>query len=212
MKNLDFIYKRHSVRKFKDCEVPTEDIKEIIKAATYSATGKNLQHWHYVVIKNKDKIIELADVVEKEHFRLLDEINDENIKKNFGKYRKFQTIFKYAPVVILAYAGEYPTTGLDVLEDIGARDQVINELLQSNSGMQTMGASIENLLLAAANTGYGGCWITGANFASRVIDDYIKFDKEGCFLTAIVTLGVPEESELKSPKRKPLDEILTIIE
>ena len=61
MSNLDFIYKRHSVRKFSNKKVPLEDIKEIIKAATYAPSGKNLQNWHFVVVNNKNKINDMIN-------------------------------------------------------------------------------------------------------------------------------------------------------
>ena len=44
MEALDFIYKRHSVRKFKEGDVPNEDIRKIINAATYAPSGKNRQN------------------------------------------------------------------------------------------------------------------------------------------------------------------------
>ena len=42
--------------------------------------------------------------------------------------------------------------------------------------------------------------------------NFQKFKKEGFYLAAMTPLGVPEESELKSPPRKPIDEIMTVIE
>lgn len=212
MNNLDFIYKRHSIRKFKDIDVPTEDIRELIKAATYAPSGKHMQNWHFVVVNNKEKILEMADIVEDMHHKLLDGVTDEDLKNTFQKYLKYQTIFKYAPAVVLAYSGPYPTTGLDLLKHKGASTEEIHNLLKPAPGIQTIGAAIENLLLAAANMGYGGCWITSANFASKALEEYVGLDKDGYFLAALVTIGVPEESELRSPKRKPLDEVLTILE
>lgn len=212
MNNLDFIYNRHSVRKFKDEEISTSDLKEIIKAATHSANGKNLQNWHFVAIKNKEKINELADIVEKEHYTLLNKIQSDDLKESFSKYLKFQTIFKHAPVVILVFAGPYPTTGLDVLEDIGASNAEIEALKRPNSGIQSVGAAVENLLLAASNMGYGGCWMTSANFASNAIENFAKPDKDGYYLATLVTLGVPFYDTHKSPKRKALEDVLTIIE
>ncbi|WMT80585.1 hypothetical protein TEMA_09060 [Terrisporobacter mayombei] len=46
MSNLDFIYKRKSVRKFKDEMVPKEDIDKILKAATFAPSARNRQNWH----------------------------------------------------------------------------------------------------------------------------------------------------------------------
>ncbi len=210
--NLDFIYKRHSIRKFKDIEVPLEDIKELIKAATYAPSGKNLQNWHFVVIKNKEKIEEVARIVEKRNSELIKKCNNEEIKKPFSKFLKYHTVFRNAPVLVLVFAGPYPSTGLDIYKDINASSEEIHDLLRPSAGIQNIAAALENLLLAAANMGYGGCWMTGPNYAGKQIEEYIGFKKEGYFLAALTPLGVPEESELKSPPRKPVDEVLTIVE
>lgn len=212
MANLDFIYKRHSVRKFKNIDVPLEDIKEIIRAATHAPSGKNFQNWHFVVVKNREKIQEMARIVERKNAELAACTKDENKRKAFTKYVKYHTVFRNAPVVILVYAGPYPTTALDLLLEKGAPQEEIDRLLRPSPGIQNIGAAMENLLLAAANLGYGGCWMTGPNYASREIEEFIGFKKEGYFLAAMTPLGVPEESELKSPPRKPLEEVMTVIE
>lgn len=212
MKNLDFIYKRHSVRKFKNEDVPLEDIKEIIKAATYAPSGKNLQNWHFVVLKNKDKINGLVSVIENKAYEMVKDLKDEELKTRFLKYLKYATVFKNAPVTILIFAGPYPTTGIEILKSKGASAEEINKLLRPTPGIQNIGAAIENLMLAAANMGYGTCWMTSPNFAGEEISNYLDFHKEGYYLAAITPLGVPEESELTSPPRKPIEEVITIIE
>ena len=62
MTNLEFIYKRKSIRKFKDQEVPKEDLIEMLKAATYAPSAKHQQNWHFDVITNKEKIEELMNI------------------------------------------------------------------------------------------------------------------------------------------------------
>lgn len=212
MENLDFIYNRHSIRKFKDQDVPMEDIKELIRAATQAPSGKHLQNWHFVVIKSKEKIEGIARIIEKKNEELASYALDEEMKKNFTKYLRYQTIFRNAPVLILVFAGPYPATGLDILKAKGASSKEIHNLLKPSPGIQNIAAAMENLLLAAAATGYGGCWMTSTNYAANEIEEYIGFKKEGYFLAAMTPLGVPEESELKSPRRKAIEEVMTIIE
>jgi len=212
MGELSFIYKRHSIRKFKNQDVPIEDIKKLIEAATYAPSGKNLQNWHFVVIKNKIKIEEIAKIIEKKNDEYSKYASDENERISFKKFVKYQTVFRNAPVLILVFAGPYPVSALELLKKKGASADEIENLLRPAPGIQNIAAAMENLLLAAANTGYGGCWMTGANFASKEIEEYIGFRKKGYFLAAMTPLGVPEDWELKSPPRKPLEEVLTIIE
>ncbi len=162
MSNLDFIYKRHSVRKFKDQDIPMEDLKKMIEAATYAPSGKHVQNWHFVIVKNKEKIEQLAKIVEEKNSEIANKTQDENLKKSFTKYLKYATLFRNAPVIVLVYAGPYPATGLAILKETGASTEQIHDLLRPAPGIQNIGAAIENLLLAAVNMGYGTCWMTSA--------------------------------------------------
>jgi nitroreductase len=120
-------------------------------------------------------------------------------------------LFRNAPIAILVYCGNYDITGLDVLMDIGVSKEEIFTLYKPSPGIQGMSAALENLMLAAANLGYGTCWMTSQNYAAKEISEYIGFKKEGYFLATITPLGVPA-GEPKSPGRKPIEEVVTIIE
>lgn len=212
MENLNFIYKRKSIRKFTDEEVSNEDIKTLIKAATQAPSGKNIQNWHFVVIKDKEKINNIAQIVENKNNELSSYLDDGNDKKNLTKFLKYHTIFKNAPILILAYAGPYISAGFKALEAKGASKKEIDNFLKPSPGVQNIAAAMENLHLSASAMGYGSCWITGPLYAKEEITKFIGFNKEDYFLTAMTPLGVPADIEVKSPPRKPIEEVLTIIE
>lgn len=209
MTNLDFIYKRHSVRKFKEDDVPTKDIEEIIRAASHAPSGKNVQNWHFVVIKNKALINEMAKTVKNKNYELAGYLPLEDGEK-FKKFLRFSDFFKNAPVAIAVYASEYIPTGMDILKKINAPAEEIEKLAFSNPGIQNIGAAIENLMLAASNMGYGCCWMTSINYAGKELEKAIGFQKQGYSLVALVPMGIPK-GEIKSPPRKNLDEVMTII-
>jgi len=71
---------------------------------------------------------------------------------------------------------------------------------------------MENLQLASAQMGYGTCWMTGPLYAKEEITEYIGFQKDGYFLAAMTPIGVPVDGDIKSPPRKPVGDVLTIIE
>ena len=104
MTNLEFIYKRKSIRKFKDQEVPKEDLIEMLKAATYAPSAKHQQNWHFDVITNKEKIEEIAKVVGDRHMEIANLADNEKDQANMSKFLKYYTVFKNAPVVVLVYA------------------------------------------------------------------------------------------------------------
>jgi len=49
---------RRSIRKYKDQKISKEDIDKILKAAMYAPSAMNLQAWHFIVIDNRDVLIE----------------------------------------------------------------------------------------------------------------------------------------------------------
>lgn len=212
MADLEFIYKRHSVRKFKNEDVPMDDIEEIIKAAEYAPSGKNLQNWHFVIIKKNSVKEGIAQIIENKNAEIAANAKDEMEKETFIKMLRFQTFIKNVPVLILVYAGPYPITGYEILNSMGASRDVLDDLLRPSPGVQNIGAAMENLMLAAASMGYGTCWMTSPNYAGKEISKYIGFEREGYYLAAMTPLGVPESMEFKRPPRKPIDEIITVIE
>ena len=211
MSNLDFIYKRQSIRKFKDEVVPMNDLEELIEAAIHAPSGKNLQNWHFVIIRTKQKINEIVKIVENKNVEMVSKMVDEDIKTIFTKSLKYHTAFKNAPCLILVYAGNYKPTGLEELNAINENKNVIQELLNTAPGIQGASAAMENLLLAASALGYGTCWMTGPNYAAKEIGEVIDFKKEGYSLMALTPIGLPLYEENKSPVRNPIDEVITVI-
>ncbi|WP_430882678.1 nitroreductase family protein [Fusibacter sp. JL216-2] len=211
MKTLEFFAKRHSVRKFKDEEVPQEDIEKIIKAATLAPSGKNIQNWHFVVVKSRDMIEKMAKAVEDRNIKL-SEYAESDADRKFSKMIKYHTVFRNAPVVILVFSGPYPATGLNLIKASGADMDEIHAFLKPAPGIQNIGAAMQNLQLAAAHMGYGGCWMTGCNYAAKQIEDIVGFKKEGYSLACMTPLGVPESLDLKSPPRNPVEDVMTVIE
>jgi nitroreductase len=209
---MEFINKRHSVRKFTEEQVPDETIKELIKAATYAPSGKNQQNWHFVVISNKEKIAEIARIVERKNGEMCTFLRDEAKIKGLKGMVHYQTVFKGAPVLILVYAGKYETIADMLLADGVLPPNEVAKYAKPNPGIQNIAAALENLLLAAADKGYGTCWMTGPTYADEEISEYIGFKKEGYYLAAMTPLGVPASDKLSSPPRKPVEEVVTFIE
>ncbi len=63
---MEAIVSRRSVRAFEKKELPAEALEEILKAATYAPSGKNQQTWQFTVVKSREKIKQLAGLVETE--------------------------------------------------------------------------------------------------------------------------------------------------
>ncbi|MDV0441909.1 nitroreductase family protein [Methanorbis furvi] len=59
---VTIIQSRHSVRKFKDEEIPQEFIRKSLECASKAPTGRNKQPWIFVVVKNKDTLEKIAEL------------------------------------------------------------------------------------------------------------------------------------------------------
>ena len=215
----EILQKRHSIRQFKDLDVPNLDIEKIIKDAGTAPSGKNIQNWHFVVIKNKSLINKIGDaLIEKnEEISLITDKIDLIKGDKFRKFAKnFTLFFLKAPVLIVIYTTTYYPSGYHELVFIDAPKEILDDIvLHRNPGMQSLGAAVENLTLSAIESGYGTCWITSANYAAEEIELLLKkeigFEKEGYFMGAMLSLGVPEDNP-KSPGKKTFDDIYTLVE
>jgi nitroreductase len=61
MEFLNFLKSRRSVRGFKDYEVCDKEIEKIMEGASWAPSWMNTQCWEYIVVKDKEKIKEVAN-------------------------------------------------------------------------------------------------------------------------------------------------------
>lgn len=59
---LDAIYTRRSIRKYMDKEIEEDKVMQLLKAAQYAPTARNLQPWHFIYTQNKQKLIDLSEI------------------------------------------------------------------------------------------------------------------------------------------------------
>lgn len=212
MANLDFIYNRKSIRKFKNLPVSKEDILTLLDAATQAPSPKHQQNWHFVVLQNRDMINQMSDIVTSSHTEIANLAKTPEQTEKYMRLLKYYTLFQHAPVVIIVYGNDYDMIEYDILKANGASDERLAEIIAPQSAVQGIGAAVENFLLAATAMGYGTCYMTGPTHAKKEIEQLIGFNKEGYQLMSLIALGVPEDNTPPAPKRKPLKEVVTFID
>lgn len=192
--SIKSIYNRRSIRRFQEKEVPLECLYEIINAGIAAPSSKNRQPWKYIVFGNEKKK-ELLNAMKIGLAR-----EDRGItalpKSRFGISDAKNTlrIMEEAPVIIIVlniYASS-PFLQID-------SDERISEICDSLS----IGASIENMILAAEDMGLGSLWIANTCFAYSELTEYLETDKQ---LVGAIAIGYANERPTQRP-RKPLEEI-----
>jgi len=205
MELIKAIESRTSIRVFSEEKVPLEDVKELVRLAGLAPSVNNFQPWRYIAVLNRDLLQKMANVVNAkiESVPLSKSIAATNVKK---QVMWFSTFFKDAPVVLALVIKPYQSvmeSGMDMSHD------EINRT-RNYPDIQSAGASIQNLLLAAVDKGYGGCWLSGPLIAREELEEMLNI-KSPEKLLAFVVIGRPKAAT--KPKQKPnLAESLEIFE
>ena len=210
----DLIYSRQSVRRFKPDPVPDEDIKKIIDAARVGQSSENEQNWHFIAIRNQDFKDKLGALIQERSNELGAEIAavDEKRSKRFLKFTKLFTLFALkAPVLVLVFSYLAPANAEFEYKMLGRPEEDVKELQLQSPGMMGLGTALEHCVLTMMELGYGTTVMTSQNWIHKDIEALVKeeigFSRENWFLAAMMPIGNPD-GELKSPGRKPLEEIL----
>lgn len=191
---LEAIYSRRSIRKYTDEPVSRSTIEKIIDAGRVAPSAKNRQPWKYIVFGNEHKK-EILNVMEIGLQREEKGITDlPKSRQGIPDAKNTLRIMQEAPIliVVLNTNGKSPFLSID-------NDDRIVELCDTMS----IGASIENMLLAAEKMGLGTLWIANTCFAYKELVSYLDTEAE---LVGAIALGYANESPAQRPRKK-LDEI-----
>ena len=187
MNTLDAIAARRSIRKFKDAPIPDESLHAILTAATQAPSGKNRQPWRFIVVKG-DKRAEMVRVMREEIAKA--KARGENV----GSSEWSANVMEQAPVTIFIFNphGMHPWLTRSI-------EQMFTDVVN----VQSVGAAIQNMLLAAQDLGIGTLWICDVFYAYEELCNWLG---EKCQMIAAVFLGYPNESPDAKP-RKPVSEV-----
>ncbi len=185
METRQAIMARRSIRSYQDKAISKEDLTEILEAGIYAPSAVNLQPWYFVAIQDKEAMAKLLEIM-----ACVSEEIEPSLRKRFEKHpqvvedtTRFVKKLGGAPVCILAFQQK---------EDYGKKPESI---------IQSVGAAIENMLLAATDKGIGSCWLTAPVEVARDVLLRDTFAPGKGPLLAVIALGYPEK-EVKAPARK----------
>ena len=65
---LDVIRARRSIRAYKSEPIPEEVLERVMEAARLAPSGKNLQPWKFILVRDRDKKMQLAEASRKQYF------------------------------------------------------------------------------------------------------------------------------------------------
>jgi coenzyme F420-0:L-glutamate ligase/coenzyme F420-1:gamma-L-glutamate ligase len=183
---------RRSVRQFSPRPVERALVEEVIAAACLAPAPHHSRPWRFVILSSSDARARLAEAMGERWRQDLesDGVAKERIRQLLNRSR---ARLAAAPVLILAgVAGQAQRAWPD------QRRQRAEELMF----VQSMGAALENLMLAAHARGLGSYWMSAPLFCPEAVRLALNLPAD-FQPQALIALGYPKEG-LRLPPRPPL--------
>jgi coenzyme F420-0:L-glutamate ligase/coenzyme F420-1:gamma-L-glutamate ligase len=188
------ISSRRSIRKFTSSNVEPRVVNRVLVTATWAPSAHNSQPWRFVLVERgeiRTKLVdEMARLFEKD--LAADGLSAELNRVAISKERLLK-----APVLVLV-----------CLTMEGMRRYTDDRRMEAEylMAVQSVAASIQNLLLAAHVEGLGSCWMGAPLFCRETIKTTLELPKS-FDPQAFVLIGSPDEKP-DPPVRKSLEEVV----
>ncbi len=188
MQTLEAISGRRSIRRFLDKPIPKSILEQILHAGTLAPSAKNRQPWRFVVAqREKQGMLEAMKRgidAEKQGKALLPH------SVNYLSGAEFTLkVMAQAPVTLFI---------LNPQEKAYFQNSSMEENFYHSSNLQSIGAAIENMILAAQDLGLGSLWICDTVFAYDALLDWLGTEDQ---LVAALSLGYTDENPSPRPRK-----------
>ena len=199
MQTFDTIYVRRSVRSFSETRIPDEYLSQIINAAIQAPSAKNRQPWFFYIINNEDVKKTFIETIRTGIMELDLKYKQNNINRpDIKEAQKSISSMEQAQAIILITHKKKYTQSFDDGVDwyLNAIDIEVTDIL-------SLGAAIENMLLAATDAGYGSLWVCDIFYAYHRLKKFLQTDDA---IISAICIGeandVPHQSS-----RLPLEKV-----
>ena len=188
MNTLETIEARRSTREFKNDPIERATIEKLLNAAVLAPSAKNSQPWRFTVVA-KPKREEMLAVLRKGI------VNRKAEGQDVGTVESTLRCMEQAPLTIFVH-------NADGIHPWKARKE--HESWWDLATVQSVGAAIQNMLLAATDLGLGSLWIADVWEAYPEITEWLNTDHQ---LVAAISFGFTDAAPAV-PKRRPTEDVV----
>lgn len=206
---LKLAQSRRSIRKFSDKPVPREAVEYFISCAAHAPSGCDSQCWYFVAVDDGDLINKLADGAAESARNFYGEGYSEATPEFLNSREKAVSFFRNAPLVIFVFMDKtkfYDEKAVRAFFEKGYDYRGMIDKL-GYYDVLSIGAAIQNLLLAVAEKGYGACWMNDPVIAEDKIREILGV-REDLKLLSVLPVGEPSYF----PRQKNLKDQSSILE
>ncbi len=192
-----FIEARRSIRAFLPDPVPRADLDRLVEAACLSPAPHHSRPWRWVIVDTAERKAALAEGMGNRWRRDLDDDGtpaarvDELVAASHAKLTG-------APSLVL---GCLTWEGLDRYPDEA------RQLAEWGMALLSLGAAVENLMLAATDAGLASCWVAAPIFCPAEARDALALPPDW-LPHALVLVGRPDPAYVGRDRPPvPLDDL-----
>jgi len=190
---IDSIKKRRSIRKYSSRKVSIDILRQVLEAARWAPSAHNAQPWRFIVLIDASLKRELSEAMA--DVWVADMIKDgipSETRESMSKASAER--FTNAPVLIVACL---------TMKDMVKYADESRQKSERDLAVQSLGAAVQNMLLAAHANGLGACWFCAPIFCKETIRMILKIPDD-VEPQALITLGYPVEKPT-APSKKLLE-------
>jgi coenzyme F420-0:L-glutamate ligase/coenzyme F420-1:gamma-L-glutamate ligase len=192
-----FLDARRSIRSFLPEPVPRAVLDGLVESACTAPAPHHSRPWRWVVVDTDDARRQLAVGMGSAWRRDLrsDGVLDARVDELVAaSHRKIES----APAIVL---GCLTWRGLDRYPD------ETRQRAEFGMALLSLGAAVENLMVATADAGYASCWVAAPIFCPEAARDALALEREW-LPHAMVLVGRPDPDYVGRPRPPvPLDEL-----
>lgn len=198
MEFYNVIEKRRTVRDFENEPIPTEIIGRIISAGLKAPTNDHMRDWHYIVIRDKETVLNLLEIIPKG-------ISDDDMEKLLKEWNLDD------PEQQAAYRDAVPKqhrmlldASVIIIPLLKQKTDILHpENLSHLNGFASIWCSIENIFLASTSEGYGYTLRIPLGNEAEYAREVLGFPKD-YLMPCFIGIGKPK-SGTPTIKQKEID-------
>jgi F420 biosynthesis protein FbiB-like protein len=188
---------RRSIRSYEDRPIPDDLLDRVLEAARHAPSPHHSVPWRFAVLTGAEARARLADAMGDRWRRDLarDGLSEEEIEQEVAKSHRRLT---RAPVIVV---------GSLYLEPLDSYPDPTRQQAEMFMAGHSLGAALQNIMLAAHARGLASCWMCAPVFCPDVVRDALGLPAE-LIPHALLTIGYGARPPPE--RRRPrLDEIVT---